>query len=215
MKEELRGKETWPMWLWLTKASEVCVAASTLGLVAPGTIAQLLTVFAPLHSELYIVWDTHTFVCSFVHWSIYLGLFCALNFDIGMRGGKPNTDKAISFSPKPQCTLTASPLRFFYCCCFSLWTIVIYLNVISYLGPLARPLKHGCGEYIWYENVFFIVPQRELLDKPELVISYSILKLSLCRRRGLPSFIILEHLQHCESIRGCPLKGMAFPLYLG
>lgn len=90
------------------------MAASTLGLVAPGTIAQLLTVFAPLHCELCTVRDTHTFVCCFMHWSICLGLFCALNFAIDMRGRKPNTDKANSFSSKPQCTLTASPLRFFF-----------------------------------------------------------------------------------------------------
>lgn len=90
------------------------MAASTLGLVAPGTIAQLLSVFAPLHSELYIVRDIYTFVCCFVRWSIFFGLFCAVNFDIYMRGRKPNTDKAISFSSKPQCTLTASPLRFFF-----------------------------------------------------------------------------------------------------
>lgn len=67
-----------------------------------------------LHSELYIVRDIYTFVCCFVHWSIFFGLFCAVNFDIYMRGRNPNTDKAISFSSKPQYTLTASPLRFFF-----------------------------------------------------------------------------------------------------
>lgn len=110
VKERLRGEgdclcdSAW-------QALEVCVVASTLGLVDPGTFAQSTDCICFLLFWT-IMTHTHNFVCSFVHWSICLGLFCALSFDIALKGGKPNTDKAISFLSKPQYTLTASPLRF-------------------------------------------------------------------------------------------------------